>query len=152
MAHTSGPWIRGKELSDINIVYGCNHRVAQALYWTGSENVGEVEANAELIARAPELQETADKFEKLAYSEAMELVRLAAENDDLREALEIEAKDVKLLFITEEKAKSDRRLGLLKDIEWIPDIDQEGLRYCPKCGEYEENGHADDCELAEELK
>ena len=45
------------------------------------------------------------------------------------------------------QAESDRRLVLLKRLEWIPDVDEEGLRYCPECGEYEENGHADGCEL-----
>ena len=45
------------------------------------------------------------------------------------------------------QAETDRRLALLKRLEWIPDVDEEGLRYCSECGEYEENGHADGCEL-----
>ena len=93
----------------------------------------------------------ADKFEKLAHAEAMELVRLAAENDDLREALEIKAKDAKFLFITEQKATADRRLRLLEEmLEFVWDDTMFGY-FCQICYANKRDGHADDCELAREL-
>ena len=55
MKHTPGPWTKGKELSDINIVYGNNHPIAQALFWSGSEDAYEANSNARIIASAPDL-------------------------------------------------------------------------------------------------
>ena len=130
--------------------------------------------------RAEVAEATADRFEKLAHAEAMELVRIAAENDDLREALEIKTEDAKFLFITEQKAIADKRkewatvwkqrahldnmrafqwrkiatkrLELLRQIEWIPDAN--GIKkydWCPICNNLRGTGHADDCELEKEL-
>ncbi len=55
MTHTPGPWIVSKDWPT-TLILGQEHVVAKALYWSGSENAGEPEANAALIARAPELQ------------------------------------------------------------------------------------------------
>lgn len=43
------------------MIWGNGHEVAQVRYWSGSENVDEVDANAHLIAAAPELLEAAKK-------------------------------------------------------------------------------------------
>ena len=48
------------------------------------------------------------------------------------------------------KALAASRLELLSILEWTIDV-ETGLRFCPRCGEWEENGHDDDCELAKEL-
>ena len=56
MTYTPRPWrIGGKH--DPCHIFGNDHLVAQALYWSGSENAGEVEANARLIVAAPDLLE-----------------------------------------------------------------------------------------------
>ena len=62
------------------------------------------------------------------------------------------ANEAKLAY--EDKQNADRlaasRLELLSMLEWTIDV-ETGLRFCPRCGEWEENGHDDDCELAKEL-
>ena len=53
--HTPGQWKVSP--TEIQTVIGCDHVVAKALYWSGSENVTEVVANARLIAASPDLLE-----------------------------------------------------------------------------------------------
>ncbi len=56
MEHTPGPWTQKRERKiGAPIVYGNDHEIAQVRYWLGSEDVCEVEANARLIAAAPDL-------------------------------------------------------------------------------------------------
>ena len=59
--------------------------------------------------------------------------------------------------LDEAEARAASRLELLRRYEWIqvsPDLMRlySGLIYfCPECRMVQEQGHADDCELAEEL-
>ena len=60
--HTLGSWTvdDGTGSRGAPIITGGGHRVAKVLYWSGSEDVTEVEANARLIAEAPETKEQRD--------------------------------------------------------------------------------------------
>ena len=47
------------------------------------------------------------------------------------------------------KALSDKRLVLLRRLEWTPD--EMNDYYCPICYQDRDQGHTDDCELAEAI-
>jgi hypothetical protein len=52
------------------------------------------------------------------------------------------------------EATATRRLGLLRRVEYVVNIDEEGNEmgvFCPLCGYKKGNGHWIDCELAAEL-
>lgn len=59
MKHTPGPWAVSTRGVGAPMIWGNGHEVAQVRYWSGSENVDEVDVNARLIAAAPELLEAA---------------------------------------------------------------------------------------------
>ena len=47
--------------------------------------------------------------------------------------------------------ENDRLRGLLKRCEWSVH-DDDYRNYCPICMEYQDDGHAPDCELAQALR
>ena len=47
------------------------------------------------------------------------------------------------------KADNLRLVEVLKELEWSWDV---GIKYCNMCGENEDDGHRQDCELKEALK
>ena len=48
--------------------------------------------------------------------------------------------------------KVTRLRGLLRKVEWVESTGEEYYEYCPECKQTKQQGHADDCELAEELR
>ena len=49
-------------------------------------------------------------------------------------------------------AASPDLLRELEEAEWVTDLDEDIQRWCPRCGNGENSGHAPDCTLADTLR
>ena len=73
MNHTPGPWAANRFKHGAPLVEGGGHEIARVAYWSGSENASEVDANAHLIAAAPDLLAALHRsktiFEEISFLE-----------------------------------------------------------------------------------
>jgi hypothetical protein len=69
MSSTPKPWkIQDNSGYLRNEIYGNGHIVAQVMYWMGSEDAAEVNANAHIIEAAPDLLDASERL--IAYRDA----------------------------------------------------------------------------------